>query len=177
MRSIYSKAELRKSILERRKNMSQEEVAEKSRNIVKQILALDEYKEADCIYAYISTRNEVDLTELIETAGVSGKRIAVPRVSGYYMDFYYISSFSDLVKGNFGIFEPADYTVKANERDAFVLIPGVVYDKSGNRIGYGGGYYDKYFAEGHSHYIVAPAYEFQVVGSINASFMIPEFIR
>lgn len=156
----------RKLMLEQRKNMLLSDVEEKSKAIVSNILSTTEYKNADCIYAYISTRNEVDLANLIEAAWTDGKRIAVPRVCGQDMDFYYIDSFDDLSKGNFGILEPAEHTEKADNKTALMLIPGVAYDKTGNRVGYGGGYYDRYLAKEHGHYIVAPAYEFQLVNEI-----------
>ena len=163
-----SKTALRKLVLEQRKNMPLSDVTEKSKAIVGKILVSEKYVNSACIYAYISTRNEVDLTELIEAAWVAGKRVAVPRVCGQDMDFYYIDDFCDLVKGSFGILEPADYSVKADDKTALMFIPGVAYDRKGNRIGYGGGYYDRYFARGHSHYIMAPAYDLQMVDRIDS---------
>jgi len=161
-----SKNATRKLMLELRKGMILSEVSEKSRNIVNRILVKESYKKADCIYAYIGTRNEVDLQALIEDAWMKGKRVAVPRVCGQDMSFYYIESYADLVKGNFGILEPKDGAMQAEEKDALMLIPGVAYDKMGNRIGYGGGYYDRYLSGVHNHYIIAPAYEFQIVNML-----------
>ncbi|MBE5949565.1 MAG: 5-formyltetrahydrofolate cyclo-ligase [Lachnospiraceae bacterium] len=161
-----SKKELRKQMLEYRRGLSAEEVSKKSKSIVDKILTTDSYKKASCIYAYISTRNEVDLQALIEDAWMEGKRVAVPRVCGQDMSFYYIESYTDLAKGNFGIWEPKEDTIRAEEKDALVLIPGVAYDEAGNRIGYGGGYYDRYLSGVHNHYIIAPAYEFQIVDTL-----------
>lgn len=161
-----TKQAFRKLMLEQRKNMLLSDVEEKSKAIVSNILSTTEYKNADCIYAYISTRNEVDLANLIEAAWTDGKRIAVPRVCGQDMSFYYIESYADLEKGNFGISEPKDGAMQAEEKDALMLIPGVAYDKTGNRIGYGGGYYDRYLSGVHNHYIIAPAYEFQIVDTL-----------
>ena len=92
--------------------------------------------------------------------------VAVPRVSGQNMFFFYVESYNDLTKGNFGILEPKDSAMQAEEKDALMIIPGVAYDKTGNRIGYGGGYYDRYLAGEHDHYIIAPAYGFQIVDSL-----------
>lgn len=163
-----SKQALRKQMLEFRRCLSAEEVSKKSKNIIDKILATDSYKKAGCIYAYISTRNEVDLRELIEAAWTEGKRVAVPKVCGQDMSFYYIESYADLVKGNFGILEPRNGTMHAEEKDALMFIPGVAYDNTGNRIGYGGGYYDRYLAGEHSHYIIAPAYRFQIVDRLTS---------
>ena len=161
-----SKQVIRKQMLEYRSSLSVEEVSKKSKRIINKILATDFYKEAGCIYAYISTRNEVDLQELIEVSLAEGKRVAVPRVSGQDMFFFYIKSYDELEKGNFGILEPKECTIPAEEKDALMLIPGVAYDKNGNRVGYGGGYYDRYLAKDHRHYIVAPAYDFQIIDGL-----------
>lgn len=161
-----SKQALRKQMLECRRCLSAEEVSKKSKCIIDKILETDSYKKAGCIYAYISTRNEVDLQALIEDAWTEGKRVAVPKVCGQDMSFYYIESYADLAKGNFGILEPKDGTMQAEEKDALMLIPGVAYDRVGNRIGYGGGYYDRYLSKEHSHYIIAPSYGFQIIDTL-----------
>lgn len=165
--SVESKQAIRKRLLDYRKSMPAEEVAEKSKKIVDRILATDSYMNSACIFAYVSTRNEVNLKALLEASWLSGKRVAVPRVCGSNMDFYYIESYAGLVKGSFGIYEPADNAVKAEEKDALVLIPGVAYARDGSRIGYGGGYYDRYLAQNNSHHIIAPAYDFQIIAHIS----------
>ncbi len=163
-----SKQALRKQMLECRRCLSADEVSKKSKCIIDNILATTSYKNSKCIYAYISTRNEVDLRKLIEVAWIEGKRVAVPKVCGQDMDFYYIESYAELVKGSFGILEPADNAVRAEEKDALMLIPGVAYDRVGNRIGYGGGFYDRYLSKEHSHYIIAPSYGFQIVDRLTS---------
>ena len=161
-----SKQILRKQMLEYRRCISAEEVAKKSKRIIDKILKTDSYKKADCIYAYISTRNEVNLRELIEVSWAEGKRVAVPRVSGQNMFFFYVESYNDLTKGNFGILEPKDSAMQAEEKDALMIIPGVAYDKTGNRIGYGGGYYDRYLARNPYLRTIAIGYACQMTDKI-----------
>lgn len=165
--SIEAKQEIRKRMLDLRRSLSAKEVSEKSERIADRILATASYMNAACIYAYVSTQNEVNLKKIIESALLAGKRVAVPRVCGKAMDFYYIESCAGLVKGSFGIYEPEDNAVKAEEKDALVLIPGVAYARDGSRIGYGGGYYDRYLAQNNGHHIIAPAYDFQIITHIS----------
>lgn len=167
------KASIRSLILAKRKNLSRKYVIEKSGLITEHVLSLKEYKEADCVFAYISLNNEADMHDLLLYALKSGKRVAVPRVCKTDMDFYYIDSLERLVKGSFGILEPFSDALPAEyEKNAVMLIPGVAYDMAGNRIGYGGGYYDRYFAKQMElktnlmNCIIAPAYEFQITDEI-----------
>ena len=82
-----------------------------------------------------------------------GKEVAVPRVDGDgIMHFYYLRSLKDLEPGAFGIMEPrADCRICETE-EGLLLMPGVAFDEQGHRVGYGGGYYDRYL-EKHPHLI------------------------
>ncbi len=153
---------LRKQVLDIRKGLSKDEIIERSRQIVLNIISSSEYKNAECIYAYMSVRGEVDVTSLIEAAWRAGKRVAVPKVVDKDLIFYYIKSFEELDSGSFGIREPKAGLKEASAEDALLIIPGVAFDKSGHRIGYGGGFYDRYLEKHTGHFIIAPAYDFQV---------------
>ena len=163
---IQEKTALRKQILAQRKALSPEQIAQKSSQIISKIIETSEYKKSECIYAYMPIRGEADMTLLIEKAWRDGKRVAVPRVAGKELIFYYIKSFDELDMGSFGIREPKDGLEEASCEDALLIIPGVVFDKSGHRIGYGGGFYDRYLEAHTRHLIVAPAYDFQVKDKI-----------
>lgn len=156
------KKALRKEVLNIRKNLTCEEVEIKSRDIVNRIIESDVYKQAECIYAYMPLNKEVDVTMLIEDAWQKGKRVAVPKVHGKDMVFYYIESFDELAEGSFGIREPREGLRVAAEEEALLIIPGVVFDVKGHRIGYGGGFYDRYREKHNRHFALAPAYDFQV---------------
>mgnify|MGYP002530928218 CR=1 FL=1 len=75
-----------------------------------------------------------------------GRRIhvAVPRVAGREMDFYEIHDMTDLQPGYQGILEPAEYCPKVEATEGMMLLPGLAFDREGHRVGYGGGYYDRY---------------------------------
>ena len=168
-----NKKELRKEILARRDGLSQKERAEKSAQIVTKVLELEGLKRANKILSYASMRSEVETDEIYRKARELGKEIYYPRVQGDKMEFYFVEDMMKFEISTFGVREPQIELAKQfshREDDVvFVLMPGVAFDKEGNRIGYGGGYYDKYlhWLEGivKSENIckVAVAYECQMV--------------
>jgi len=157
---------LRKQVLNIRKALTAEQIAEKSARIITNVLATAEYNNTTCIYVYMPAKGEVDVTSLIEAAWRDGKKVAVPKVIDKDMIFYYIKSFDDLESGYFGILEPKDGLEAATCENALLIIPGVAFDKAGHRIGYGGGFYDRYLEKHTGHFVMAPAYDFQVVDKI-----------
>ena len=84
------------------------------------------------------------------------------------MDFFEVRSMEDLAEGAFHILEPKDGCEKVNWPEACVLVPGIAFDEKGRRLGKGGGYYDKFFAEEPDHGTIALAYEFQIADEIPA---------
>ncbi len=159
------KQALRKVILERRKQLSAEERREKSKTILENILQKEEYKKAERVFVYISMGAEVETTELIQQAWRGGKTVAVPKTAkGRKMYFLPMTSFEALEKSKFGVYEPIggeEDTLIPQEDDLF-LIPGVVFDTKKNRMGYGGGYYDRYFAENREIRKIGLAFQMQV---------------
>ncbi|MBO5227406.1 MAG: 5-formyltetrahydrofolate cyclo-ligase [Lachnospiraceae bacterium] len=163
---MHDKITLRKQILSMRKGLTSKQIKEKSVRVIENIIVTAEYKNATCIYAYMPAKGEVDVTSLIEEAWHDGKKVAVPKVIDKDMIFYYIKSFDDLESGYFGILEPKEGLEAAACENALLIIPGVAFDKEGHRIGYGGGFYDRYLEEHAGHFVMAPAYDFQVVDRI-----------
>ena len=108
------------------------------------------YADAELVLAYVSYGNEVDTRFVIESALATGKRVAVPRVSPHKhkMDFFVISDMGDLTEGFKGILEPKrGLSSPLGTEDllgSVCLVPGLVFDSAGHRIGYGGGYYDRF---------------------------------
>ncbi|CVI73054.1 putative 5-formyltetrahydrofolate cyclo-ligase [Clostridiales bacterium CHKCI001] len=155
------KRRLRKEFLLRRRTL--ENRFEKDQKILERILHTDWYAQARSIYTYVSYRAEVDTKKLIQQAWKDGKNVAVPKVCGEIINFYQIHSMDDLESGIKGILEPAVHCIPLEEQDAVLLVPGAVFDQEGYRIGYGGGFYDRYL-ETHPNYLsVALAYECQVI--------------
>ena len=135
--------------------------------ICNQVLTHPFFLNADTVYCYVDYRAEVATASIIKKAWECGKKVAVPRVEGDELRFYYIQSFSDLVEGYKGILEPREIH-PADAQTALVLVPGVAFDRECKRIGYGKGFYDR-FLSAHTHYrTMALAFELQIVDKIPA---------
>lgn len=96
---------------------------------------------------------------------VYGKKVAFPRVEGSEMEFYEVTSLKDFQEGSFHVMEPVGGEPVAVQ-NALVLVPGLGFDSRGSRIGYGGGYYDRYFSRHPKHIKVGIAYAVQLVGEL-----------
>ena len=164
------KSKIRKEILALRKAMPVCVLEENSKTIADKVITHSAYRKADLVFAYIDAKGEVMTKEIIEHAWAKGKRIAVPKVHGDIMEFYLISSYEELEDGCFGIMEPKMGCEKVTDipANSVVIMPGVAFDRSGNRIGYGKGYYDKYFAKYPDLYKIAIAFDLQIVSEIQA---------
>ena len=160
---------IREQMKQLRADMTRTERFEKSMQIFEQLITVPEFKRADRIYTYVSMDNEIDTIMLIDYSLSLEKRVFVPRVSGKDMEFYEISDISELNPGYMGIYEPdingrePDYS-----RTGFMCMPGLAFDRSHNRIGYGGGFYDRYLSVENKLYKAALAYEAQLLESIPA---------
>lgn len=165
---MAAKKEIRKYVFDCRKKMTQETAEELSRVICQTITNLPEFREASCVYAYVDYNKEVVTKGMIEAAWKAGKRVAVPKVTGpHEMKYYYLTSFEQLEPGYFQIPEPA-YGEEAHEEDAFLIVPGVAFDKNLHRAGYGQGFYDRYLDAHQAHKTAAVAFEFQIVEEVPA---------
>lgn len=160
---------IRKQMKQLRADMTRTERFEKSMRIFEQLITVPEFKRADRIYTYVSMDNEIDTIMLIDYSLSLEKRVFVPRVSGRDMEFYEISDISELSPGYMGIYEP-DINGKEPDysRTGFMCMPGLAFDRSYNRIGYGGGFYDRYLSVENKLYKAALAYEAQLLESIPA---------
>lgn len=167
-------SELRKAKIKQRLGLTEEQRRQKSALIAEQLMSGEVWKRAENVLIYASYGAEVSTFELIDRALLSGKNVFCPRVEGERMEFYQIFSRGDLQPGFRGILEP-DGRSSAFERlkkeasqakltaagqrgnDAgnalekykktLLVAPGTVFDLRGHRIGYGGGYYDRYLCQ------------------------------
>lgn len=143
------------------------------------VMALEEYKNTNIVFIYADYNKEVKTNVIIEDALKTGKKVALPRVychdvgtgeeSSKYMKFHYITSLNDLEKGYNGIREPKIELPVADTdtENALMIMPMVAFDDERNRVGYGGGFYDKYL---NSHNFVCKigiAFDEQKVESID----------
>lgn len=169
-KSMETKKEIRKRIRELRANLSIEQIESRSKIITDKILKHPEFQKAELVLCYIDAKGEVQTEEIIRKSWKMCKKVAVPKVQEKEMEFFEITSFEDLEPGNFGIKEPIEGCMKADIQNSrtVVIMPGVAFDMEGNRIGYGGGYYDRYFQHKQDIFRIAPAYEMQIVNKITA---------
>ena len=164
---METKRDIRKRVLSYRDSLDKKEWEENSRKIQDCVVTHPFFLESNTIYCYIDYRNEVGTESIMKKAWQLGKRVAVPKVEGEEMNFYYISDLSDLNEGYRGIPEP-DVKFPANDVHALVIMPGVAFDRNRNRIGYGKGFYDKFMDKHPSFHSIALAFECQILDTIDA---------
>lgn len=177
MEIFNEKKALRKEILTKRKNIDTAEKEEMDKKILDRFFESKYYKEAKKIFIYISYDSEIDTIKIIDKAFKDGKKIYVPRTEfeSRLMDAVEITSFDNLIKSSYGILEPSINTpyINPNELD-LIVVPGVAFDKKGGRMGYGAGFYDRYFKKINKNNIekitkLALAYDFQVLEEVPMS--------
>ena len=157
-----NKKELRDSIRAKKRAMTPEEIEARSRRLGELLAGSPAYREADTIYGYLPYNQEVRTVPMLERALRDGKRVAVPKVYGEEMKFIYLDDLTQVAKGYAGIPEPIADGPVADDKTALVLMPGLAFDPQGHRIGYGGGFYDKFLSSEPDHPTLALCYDFQV---------------
>jgi 5-formyltetrahydrofolate cyclo-ligase len=141
-----SKKIVRKKIQEKRNSLTYHERLIGSSSIAERLMKLDCYRNSKEILAYYPFRSEIDTTIIIRKALNQGKKVILPRVRGKKLELYYIKDLiDDLIPGSFGIMEPiaSKCKIASYKNVDMVLVPGVGFDRNFNRLGYGGGFYDK----------------------------------
>jgi len=158
---MLEKKELRKLIIKERDAMPETLKASKSSEVCRKILASERYRISDVVYGFIPYRGEIDILPILEDAARAGKKVAVPRIKGDDMYFYYIESMDDLEEGFKGIMEPCGYTTLAEAENPLIIAPGVGFTRQGARMGYGKGFYDKYLSN-HAAYTMGVCFAEQL---------------
>lgn len=142
------KIELRSKYKKLRSNMTAEQKAKLDQALTDNFISNSEYKSADTLFAFVSKDIEVETKYIINHALFQGKKVAVPKckTDDRLMDFYYINSFDDLTKGAYDIMEPDTSKCKLAQdySSGICMVPGLVYDREGYRLGFGKGYYDRF---------------------------------
>lgn len=160
------KKELRRSIREQKRAMTEEEINARSARLRELFVASDAYKNAKTIYGYLPYNQEVRTVPMLEQALKDGKRVAVPKCYGDEMKFIYLDDLSKVEKGYANIPEPIADAPVADDETALVLMPGLAFDPQGHRVGYGGGFYDKFLSREPDHPTLALCYAFQMLPSL-----------
>lgn len=156
------KSALRKEIREKKHAMTEEQINAASAELMRQFLASEFYRQAKSVYGYLPYNQEVRTVPILEQAIRDGKRVAVPKVYGEEMKFIWMDDLSQVSDGYAGIPEPIADEPVADDPTALVLMPGLAFDPQGHRIGYGGGFYDKFLAVEPNHPTLALCYAFQM---------------
>lgn len=168
------KSKLRKEIRAKKRAMTEAEIQEKSEALGHQFLATEAYRQAKTIYGYLPYNQEVRTVPMLLQALADGKQVAVPKVYGEEMRFIYITDMAQVAPGYAGIPEPIADSPVADDPDALVLMPGLAFDPEGHRIGYGGGFYDRFLAAEPNHPTLALCYDFQMLPRLDTEeFDIP----
>lgn len=157
------KSEIRVMIRTKKRAMTEAQIERTSQELGKLFRQTKLYQQAKTIYGYLPYNQEVRTTAMLQQAIKDGKRVAVPKVFGDHMKFIYLEDFSQVAPGYAKIPEPIADGPVADDPRALVLMPGLAFDAQGHRIGYGGGFYDKFLADEPNHPTLALCYGFQMV--------------
>ena len=166
------KSEIRKAIRAKKKELGKDQLLAMSRPITELIEANKQYHEAPIVMLYHPLWDEVDVRPLFDRALASGKRVILPTVKGDDIIPVEITSDTQWVVGDFDILEP----VASPYQGAIdlIVIPGVAFDLSLNRLGRGKGYYDRFLAHHPNTYRLGVCFKFQIVPEVpTESFDLP----
>jgi 5-formyltetrahydrofolate cyclo-ligase len=166
------KQSIRDEILRVREEFGEEEVQLKSSMILDRLFRTPEYQAAQEIFTFVSFGNEVDTYGIILNAFMSNKKVYAPKIMKRgIIEFYQIGSIEELQPSKLGILEPTSENLgelKQDNGSQLMIVPGVAFDEECNRLGYGGGYYDRYFAKNLDCQVpkIALCYELQMLHEV-----------
>lgn len=169
-----SKDFFRKQMKDYRSHLSVERRNKQSEAIKMRLLDLDIYKESKTLHSFVSFNDEVDTKEIINYSLDNNKEVYIPRTYKGGLIFHRIYDLESLNPSKFGVLEPdegfeEDLRMEKDHTQRLMIMPGLAFDKRGNRIGYGAGFYDSYLSKNKEGFItVAIAFEKQVVEYIKA---------
>ena len=167
------KASIRKSVLKKMKGLEPEIKRVADQSLIQRLRSLPAYKAASVIATYLSFPHEVDTSFLIDVAQEDGKQVVIPKTYPKGRMEFATYDPQNLKQTAFGLLEP-EQGAQAVDKSKIDLIhvPGVAFQKDGYRLGYGGGYYDRYLAD-YDGATVSTIYACQEVDFLPASHDIP----
>ncbi|MGL5068231.1 MAG: 5-formyltetrahydrofolate cyclo-ligase [Sarcina sp.] len=165
------KASLRKIMREKRKSMDKVEKQKLDKILRLRLFQTKEYKEAKIVFIYVSTEEEINTIEIIKQLFLDGKVVAVPKIiKDKTMKALKIESFDELSGvGSFGILEPDEKAEDLSELVDLTIVPGLAFDAENKRLGYGGGFYDRFFEEYKESIKISLCYDYQFVTTVYPS--------
>lgn len=166
-----TKDEIRNQVKAQRRQLTAEQIVQAGGRITDRLLSLDCCRQARTVMVYLSAFKEPATDEMIKRLNSAGKRLAAPisHTDTFTITPAYLGSPDSLTAGAYGIQEPSECLEAAVSDIDIALIPGIVFDKTGARIGFGKGYYDRFLA-GFKGLKIGICYDFQVFDRIPSSF-------
>lgn len=165
---MTSKKEIRALMKELRLSYAGSERENAVMAVHNKLFNTDLWKNANSIYTYVSYNGELDTYNIISQAFIENKRVFVPKTNDKSMSFFEIHDIkTDLKPGAYNIMEP----VTAGEdisREGLMIIPALAFDTKKYRLGYGGGFYDRYLSRPNTHTKLAIGFDFQIIDKIPA---------
>ena len=147
---IQSKKEKRSFYRKKRKDISKAQKEMLDKMLFDRVISLKEFRESSVVLAYYPINDEINTIPIIEYALREGKRVALPISStiDYTLTFHFISSLKEIKNGAYSIPEPSeDSEIFNKETKALCIVPGLIFDRTGNRLGYGKGFYDRFLSD------------------------------
>jgi 5-formyltetrahydrofolate cyclo-ligase len=160
------KDQIRKKVLDARHRLSPELRRAKSAEVEQRLFLLPEFRTASVVMLFASFQSEVETHHMIRRALAEGKRVVLPKVRGKHLELLEIANFDhDVSPGAWGIPEPDRGTPADLGEIDLIVVPGAAFDGAGNRVGYGGGFYDRLLPVYRGR-TVALAFELQIVPAV-----------
>lgn len=162
---------IRNSILVKRNSMTSDEIREAEKLILDNLMMLEDFTKAENVFCFLSFRSEVPTKVIIDYCKQQGKNVYIPACIDETKEMI-ISKYDEEVKlapSKYGVMEPTPDTIKISDRNILdiAIMPGAAFDKRGYRIGYGAGYYDKFYAHAEKNISkIALAYSFQIIDEV-----------
>ena len=148
MTKTEEKQQLRRTMRALESGLSARYKAESSRAIAAHLLAMPEYQEAGTVFCFVGTDREIDTRPILEDVLAAGKRLCVPQCVGKgIMELRQVTDLRQLIPGAYGILEPsADAPLVSLDEVDFAILPCLTCNHLGQRLGQGGGYYDRFLS-------------------------------
>ena len=168
------KQTLRERMRQKKREMTREQIHTASLQLGELLFRHPYYQQASTIYGYLPINQEVRTEHMLLRAMEDGKRIALPKIVGQEMRFFYMENLDLAEKGYCGIPEPPEDAPPAMDSTALVLVPGLAFDSRGYRVGYGKGFYDAFLSREPGHPTLSLCYGFQMVAQVDeCNFDVP----
>ena len=166
-KSMETKKDIRTRILKLRKDRDLQEWETATAQIAERVTSHPWFQKTSDVCIYMDIRKEVGTWQIIREAWRLGKRVWLPRTEGQRMEFFLTESKDRLTVGAYGIQEPSGDRMYQGD-SGLMIMPGVAFDEERHRIGFGGGYYDRYLERHPELFTMAIAFEDQVLPKIPA---------